>query len=204
MKNPLTETTAEDLFWTKAHADDLWVMDKLILSRKLQYNCGPIGQDVPTPGYYCVRPCVNMLGLGLGAKKYWIDIETHLLTLGHFWCEWFEGRHTSVDYKDGECVLVVEGHKQSNTFTQWDKWTKLDEKIELPSILEPFVNKYEYLNCEFIGDKLIEVHFRQNPDFEEGITEFIPVWKGQDTTAPAGYKYIHYPDMHGRIGAFVK
>lgn len=204
MENPLTEPTAEDRFWLSADADDLWIMDKLILSRKLKYNCGPVGQDVPKPGYYCVRPCVNMLGLGLGAKKYWIDEETHTLTIGHFWCEWFEGRHLSVDYHKGQCVLVVEGHKQSSTFTKWDRWIKLDEQIAMPKILQQFAFKYPNINCEFIGDNLIEVHLRSNPDFEDGITEFIPVWEGQDQEPPIGYRYIHYPDIHGRIGAFVK
>jgi len=74
------EDSAEDLVWKTADPDDLWVMDKLILSRKLGYNCGPVGLDVPTPGYYIVRPCVNMLGLGLGAQKVWLECETvHVL-----------------------------------------------------------------------------------------------------------------------------
>ena len=49
-----------------------------------------------------------------------------------------------------------------------------------------------------------EVHLRHNPDFEGGVTEFIPVWEGEDTTAPTGFKYREYPDVHGRIGAFVR
>ena len=53
-------------------------------------------------------------------------------------------------------------------------------------------------------DKLIEVHLRHNEDFSDNITEFIPVWKGQDTTPLEGYTYRDYPDVHGRIGAFIK
>jgi hypothetical protein len=34
--------------------------------------------------------------------------------------------------------------------------------------------------------------------------EFIPVWEGQDTTAPTGFTYKEYPDIHGRIGAFIR
>ena len=202
--NPLTEPTQEDLFWLSADPDHLWGMDKLILARKLGYVCGPVGQDVPTPGYYIVRPCVNMLGLGLEAKKYWIEDETHTLTIGHFWCEWFEGRHLSVDYTNGICTLAVEGFKSHNTLTKWDRWVKVDEHIALPTILEPFKHTYPNINCEFIDGKLIEVHFRANPDFDNGITEFIPVWQGQDQKPPTGYRYIQYPDMHGRIGAFIK
>ena len=90
--------TAEDLVWKTIDPDDIWVLDKLILSRKLRYKCGPVGLDVPYPGFYIVRPCVNMIGLGLGAQKIWLDSDTTHLPVGHFWCEWFEGRHLSIDY----------------------------------------------------------------------------------------------------------
>jgi hypothetical protein len=68
----------------------------------------------------------------------------------------------------------------------------------------PFLKKYEWVNCEYIGDKLIEIHFRNNSDFTENRQEFIPVWEGEETTPPEGYEYIDYPDVHGRIGAFIK
>ena len=68
--------TEEDKVWKTIDPEHIWVMDKLILSKKLGYNCGPVGIDVPTPGYYIVRPCVNALGLGLGAQKVWLEKET--------------------------------------------------------------------------------------------------------------------------------
>ena len=34
--------------------------------------------------------------------------------------------------------------------------------------------------------------------------EFIPVWEGEDITPPTGFTYREYPDVHGRIGAFVR
>ena len=58
--------------------------------------------------------------------------------------------------------------------------------------------------CEYIGGKLIEIHLRRNPDFDWGNTQFIPVWRGQDTTPPQGYRYIDYPEVHGRVGAWIK
>ena len=85
--------TEEDV-WKIIDPDDIWVMDKLILSRKLGYICGPVGTDVPKPGWYIIRPCVNMKGLGLGAEKKWLDGNTDHLPHGYFWCEWFEGRQT--------------------------------------------------------------------------------------------------------------
>jgi hypothetical protein len=128
--------------------------------------------------------------------------DTTQLPVGFFWCEWFEGRHVSVDYKDGVQVLAVEGTKPDNTFTQWTKWHRVDDEFPLPSILTQF--NEQYLNCEYIDGKLIEVHFRRNEDFDYATEEFIPVWEGENTTPPEGYSYIQYPDVHGRIGAFVK
>lgn len=199
----VNDDTAEDQAWKVTAADDLWVFDKLILAKKLNHNAGPVGLDVDKPGWYCVRPCVNMLGLGLGTQKVYIEKLTTHLPIGHFWCEWFEGNHYSIDYNYGKQTLAVQGKKSQSTFTRWDEWIKVDHHIPLPNILEKYKYK-EWINCEYIGDKLIEVHFRENEDFKNGISHFIPVWEGQDTTPPTGYKYIDYPDVHGRIGAFVQ
>ena len=100
--------------------------------------------------------------------------------------------------------MTVEGIKPDFTFTQWTIWKRVDDVIPLPDILQDMAQRYEWINCEFIGNKLIEVHLRHNEDFESGITHFIPVWEGQSTEPPRGYRYVDYPDVHGRIGAFVK
>ena len=201
--NEWIEDSEEDRVWQNCNPDELWVMDKLILARKLGYKSGPVGLDVSQPGWYCVRPCVNMMGLGLGTQKVYIEKSTMDLPVGHFWCEWFEGRHLSVDYNYGEQVLCVEGFKSKDTFTKWDRWTRVEDDIPLASELKQFAYK-EWLNVEYIGDKVIEVHFRYNEDFDYAGEEFIPVWEGQSKEPPDGYHYVDYPDVHGRIGAFVK
>ena len=196
-------TNDDEYFWQTATPDQLWVMDKLILSRKLGYICGPVGMDVPKPDWYCVRPCINAIGLGLGTQKVFLEKDTDHLPPGHFWCEWFDGRHLSVDYEYGLPKLCVEGFKEQTTFTRWDRWTKTDEFVHFPNVLDPYIHM-PYVNCEYIGGKLIEVHFRSNPDFVYDNVEFIPVWEGQNTDPPAGYRYIQCPDVHGRIGAYVR
>ena len=195
---------AEDQVWQNIDPDDIWVLDKLILSRKLGYNCGPVGLDVAYPGYYIVRPCVNMLGLGLGAQKVWIDKDTCNLPVGYFWCEWFDGFHNSVDYYNGKQMLCVQGNKPDNTFSKWKEWIRHTKQFIFPPIIGNLVHRHPWINCEFIGDKLIEVHLRRNEDFNGNINHFIPVWEGEDTIPPLGYTYKEYPDVHGRIGAFVK
>ena len=203
------EDTAEDLVWKSINPDHIWVLDKLILSKKLGYNCGPTGIDVPQPGWYIVRPCINAMGMGLGAQRIFIEKETMHLPLGYFWCEWFDGDHYSVDYlpEYGTKILTVKGTKESKEeLVKWCKWEKVNHKKEhkIPNLLFPIILNYYRINLEYIGNKLIEVHFRENEDFKNSISEFIPVWEGQETTPPDGYKFINYEDVGGRIGAFVK
>lgn len=202
------DDTEEDLVWKTIDPDDMWVMDKLILSKKMGYVCGPTGIDVPKPGYYIVRPCVNALGLGLGAEKVWLEQETMHLPYGYFWCEWFSGDHYSVDFLPnfGIKQMTIQGFKSEDTFTKWDKWIRVEERAEhtIPEILYPTILKYNVINVEYIGNKVIEVHLRGNEDFKDGIQEFIPVWEGDNKIPPKGYTYRYYPDVHGRIGAFIK
>ena len=195
--------TDDDQVWPNLERDDLWIYDKLILSRKLGYDCGPADIDVPKPGYYIVRPITNLVGLGLGAKKMWLEKETGYLPPGHFWCEWFDGQHLSVDYEYGKCKLSVVGHRTKDDLTKWDKWEKVNYYMDFPTILWKFTN-FPIINCEFIGGKLIEVHFRENPDFSYGNSEYIPVWEEQEINVPEGYTYIENKDVHGRKGAYIK
>lgn len=198
------QDSAEDQVWKVIDPNDIWVLDKLILSRKLGYTCGPVGLDVPEAGYYIVRPCVNMLGLGLGAKRVWIEKDTCHLPVGHFWCEWFTGRHLSIDYYNQSQMLCVEGKKSEDTFTRWNEWIRNDIKISFPQILNDISQRHPWINCEYIDGKLIEVHLRRNEDFDGNINHFIPVWEGESINPPEGYSYREYPDIHGRIGAYVK
>ena len=120
------------------------------------------------------------------------------------WCEWFQGRHLSVDYFYGTQELCVEGRKSADTFTHWDEWIRTDDLVVFPTILKPISYPYKWINCEFIGGNLIEVHLRHNEDFDGNISHFIPVWEGESISPPDGYIYRIYPDIHGRVGAFVK
>lgn len=199
--------------YDNCHPDDLWVYDKLILSRKLGYVCGPRGVLVPRPDYYIVRPITNIDGMGFGAEIMWID-DTRFwegkgspadfeddIPLGFFWCEIFEGRHLSVDYLNGEQILCVEGFRlEDNPLYKWSSWRKSDDIVPLPDILKDL--PYEKLNCEFIDGNLIEVHVRHNPNFEKGYDEIYPVWDGEDITPPPGMIYIKDPNFK-RQGFFV-
>ena len=163
--------------WEFIEPDDLWIYDKLILARKLGYHCGPAGTLPKSPGEYIVRPCVNFMMMGHGAK---VEKGSEFnVPLGYFWCERFYGRHLSYDFYKGEQVLAAEGFREDpNRLNRFSKWQKTEDELTLPDFLVTITNKYEWLNVECIGDKIIEVHLRYNDDFEgHSARTIIPVWK---------------------------
>ena len=182
--------------WVSLSPKDLWIYNKLQLSQVCGYTCGPAGLPVPSPGFYIVRPSMNFMGMGRYARKEYLTDSTEHLHPGEFWCEIFEGDHVSVDYHWGECALVVYGRKSAETYYQWDMWERRDEKIPLLNILDEFKDRYEWINIEMIGGKLIEVHFRANADFRFGNSIAIPVWDQVPDVIPDGYRYIEDEDFY--------
>lgn len=163
--------------WNQIHPKDIWAYNKLSLSRLLGYTCGPTGTTVPKTDFYIVRPCINFLGMGRFARKEWIEKDTEHFHPSEFWCEIFQGPHLSVDFREKKSELVVMGERNvEDPFYKWKRWEKIDVEVEFPPILNDLVGHYEWINCEMIGNKVIEVQFRQNPDFRYGNTVAIPVW----------------------------
>jgi hypothetical protein len=194
----------DDSEWNHIHPNDLWVYNKLILSRVLGYTCGPTGTTVPKPDFYIVRPCMNLLGMGRFARIELIHKYTERFHPSEFWCEIFEGDHISIDYHHKKQDLTVLGTREFESgLYKWSKWEKIDYEIKFPSILDSLVGDYEWINCEFIGNKLIEVHFRRNPDFRFGNSEAIPVWNDDEQVKYEGYQFIDDPD-YLRKGFWVK
>ncbi len=190
--------------WLNSPNDKLWVFDKLLLSKHLGYTCGPVGVDVPTPGTYIVRPCMNLLGMGIGASFVDLVDSTDHLPVGYFWCEIFTGRHISVDYYKTKQILAVEGSRNSDSpLWKFDKWIKLDDEIKFPDSFIDLFDVYDYINVEYIDGKLIELHFRTNPDFEYGNSIAIPVWNHEELNVPDGYTYVYKPD-YKRKGFYIK
>lgn len=170
--------------FNSVHSQDLWVYNKLQLSKRLNYLCGPAGTTVPRPAFYIVRPSINFLGMSRYARIEWIENSTDLYHPSEFWCEIFEGEHLSVDFKHKKSELVVKGIRDIDSpLYKWKKWEKINRKVEFPFILNDLIGNYEYINCEFIGNKLIEVQLRQNPDFRYGNSIAIPVWSTENMSS---------------------
>jgi len=159
--------------------DDLWCMDKLILAKKLGYTCGPAGMIPLVPGQYVVRPIWNLRSMSIGATIQYLDSDS--IPDGYFWCEIFTGRHLSFDYHWGKQTLAVEGFRTDPLrLDRFSQWTKIDEVFALPEILQTVADRYEWFNVEVIGDRIIEVHFRYNPNFvNHNATTIIPVWRDE-------------------------
>jgi len=190
--------------WYSIDPNDLWIYNKLQLSRVLGYSCGPSGVQVPKPDFYIIRPSINFLGMGRYARKEFINDSTEHLHPGEFWCELFLGEHLSVDFKNKLPELIVLGERENNNpLYKWKSWEKVTRNVKFPNILENLFGSYEYINCEFIGNKLIEVHFRRNPDFRYNNSISIPVWNDQDIKKIEGYKFIEDKD-YKRSGFYIK
>jgi len=189
--------------WLQLHKEDYWLFDKLILSRKLGYECGPAGMNVPRPATYCVRPVMNMFGMGVSARLEFIEKETNHLHPGEFWCEVFHGDHVSVDYLDRVPFLTVMGQRETGEpMYKWSKWTKVEHHIPFPTVLTSLHGYYPKVNCEFIGGNLIEVHLRHNPDFVYGNRVAIPVWDEDYAHDTEHYRFVESRDFK-RIGFLI-
>jgi hypothetical protein len=187
--------------WNHIHSDDLWVYNKLSLSRVLGYTCGPVGTTVPKPDFYIVRPMMNLLGMGRFARQEWIEKYTDMFHPGEFWCEIFEGEHLSVDFYQQKAELIVLGTRDvKEPYYKWQKWEKIDRKVNFPKILKNLKGEYDWINCEFIGESLIEVHFRRNPDFRYNNSVAIPIW---DDETVENMRFIQDSD-YLRKGFYVK
>ncbi len=189
--------------------------NKLWLSEKLGYNCGPASIAPEKSDWYIVRPIINLSGMGVGASKVWIDKNDHSkVSPGYFWCQWFEGNQYSVTYGwrgYWHPETCWKGIKKDTNLSRFEKWVKTDFYPQLNSDYNE-LHPVGKINIEFIEDKPIEVHLRTSPD--PNYKELIPVWKGNeeviDIYKKLGYNYIiSFDNAEGflyipRIGFLVK
>jgi hypothetical protein len=191
------EFVSDSDVWEHIDPDDLWIYDRLILSRKLKYNCGPAGVAPKERKTYIVKPCVNFRMMGHGASLKVLSPTTfEIVPDGYFWCEKFEGRHLSFDYYNGEQILSVEGFKDDpSRLDRFSRWKKVSDTFKLPDFIQAVADKYKWMNVETIGGNIIEIHLRYNDDFRNHKgKEIVPIWKDEFYDSPCG----------DRIGFIVK
>lgn len=205
--------------WVAYPHMSLW-FNKLYLAQRLEYMCGPGGVAPTVSDYYCVRPIYNVGGMGVGARKQWIDAgDTTGVEPGYFWCEWFDGDQYSVTYEitDHEVFNQIScflAERDTDNLYRFKRWTKSSKQFPiLPLFRSAFTHSgLSVVNIEMIGDKVIETHFRDSPDPD--YDELIPIWSDAtymvDIYTKIGYNFIEaIDDSNGylktyRIGFMIK
>ena len=186
--------------------DWLWVYDKLIIARRQGVQAAPAGIPVPESAEYIVRPITNIRMMGRGARRVWIQVgDDELVPDGYFWSEVLDGPHVSVDYHWGEQALAVQGFRNDpERLDRFSRWCKVDVDMPLPDILHGLEDHAEWINVEYIGDRVIEVHLRLNDDFaNHDADEIWPVWPETLRTQPDNMQW--YDSAAGeRLGFWVK
>lgn len=173
--------------WAYMDIEHAWLYDKLILSKRLGHSCGPAGVPPLHSGKYIVRPISNYRGMSRGSSIMHLNAGEDVIPDGYFWCEIFTGRHLSFDYRYGTQYLSVEGFKNSDRTDRFVSWKKTNDVFGLPEMLSVIAAKYEWMNIEVIGDKIIEVHLRYNPNFtNHDANEITVVWKENFLADEAG------------------
>jgi len=193
--SPVTDADA----WKAYPQHHNWY-NKLWLSETLGYLCGPADICIPKPGNYIVRPVINLLGMGLGAGIQHLNAGPASIPAGYFWCELFTGDHYTVDYARTDTgwqqTRAMQGFRNSNSLTEFSRWVKnYHLEFELPALFDD-LDGVENINVEFVGNKLIEVHLRPNPDPD--CSELVPVWQHNPIRSPTDCHYwIPAPDSAG-------
>ena len=205
----------DDDAWKRYPQHRLW-FNKLWLSDRLGYECGPSGLAPETTKYYVVRPIYNLSGMGIGAEYVYIEAgDASKVPPGYFWQELFRGEHYSATFvyeKGWRTKTCYQGFRDTNDLWRFCRWRRSSKKLMLPGMFEE-LRDVERINVEFKGNKIIEVHLRDTPD--PHYDEFVPVW--EDTTQEMLDKYIemgytyknNYDDADGflgtpRLGFFVR
>jgi hypothetical protein len=194
--------------------------NKLYLSARLEYDCGPGGVPPSKSGFYCVRPIYNLGGMGVGARKQWIEAgDISGVEPGYFWCEWFDGDQYSVSYNAADLfsydqISCYKAERDVDQLFRFKRWIRCDHTFTIPFTLdrELMMSGVEVINIELIGEKVIELHFRDTPDPD--YDELIPVWSDEqqvvDIYRKLGYTFIEAPDNSNghlatqRLGFMVK
>jgi hypothetical protein len=182
-----------------------WAFNKLEVALRQGLHAGPAGTAPEYSGRYIHRPTYNPFGMGIGAKKFYYDVEneeenfvSHMeIPSGHFWCEWLPGPHLSIDYRkwtDGRWRVhsVWEGeHRDEENLVKFSKWKRLPTSVApnplLWGNLLPWVKAgsvgVDAFNIETRSEKIIEIHLRLGNDtfdmYPVG-TELFPVWEDEE------------------------
>jgi hypothetical protein len=190
--------------------------NKLWLSERLGYNCGPASIAPSQSDFYIVRPIMNLSGMGVGASKLYIEKNDHTkVPPGYFWCEWFTGDQYSISYEfqrdDWKPLSSYKAYRNEEKLYRFEVWQRSDWYAKLPIWFDQ-LGEVGIINVEFVDGKIIEVHLRDTPDPDYNV--LIPIWSDEkekiDILLKMNYSFIEDPDNaegfldNPRLGFMVK
>lgn len=191
-----------------------WVFNKLEVALLQNLHAGPAGTSPVIAGDYITRPIYNIFGMGISAKKFSFNtsmtdaMNNHdILEPGHFWCEWLDGPHYSIDYRRFDdhkwrCTSHMVGeHYDDTNLTKFKQWTKLDPRdapqyYDLP--LHPQHWSIKGVNVEMRQGKILEIHLRLGNDPFDHLpigTHIVPIWEDMEPLEGVEYMPNLYDDM---------
>lgn len=190
--------TSDSEAWDLYPQHRAW-FNKLEVGLRLGHRCGPCGTAPAESGWYVIRPIYNLAGMGVGARKEFVQAgDDRCVEPGFFWCEWFDGPQHSATYRwDVAAAQWVpmstwEGIRTDDVLSRFLMWRRSEERFVLPAMFDELAD-CDLINVEFVGGRIIEVHLRPSPDPEEGV-EVIPVWADDEDTA---VDVVSFDDANG-------
>jgi hypothetical protein len=191
------------------------LFNKLEIALSQGLHAAPAAVNPLYEGYYISRPIYNFYGMGIGAKKFWYSedmynkmLNNDIVPPGHFWCEWIQGDHISVDFhrnpKSGIFYTrsTWQGkHYSSDNLTRFSSWTRLENKLHPYDIklnLPWNDEKVTAINLEIKGSYIIEAHLRLGNDVWDDLpigTEVIPIWQDMEPDDDSEFRGNLHSDM---------
>jgi|TARA_B100000073_G_scaffold45158_1_gene33475 hypothetical protein len=196
-----------ELYRKLPHLHNWW--NKLYVAETFGHLCGPGGTEIPETREYVIRPIYNLAGMGICTTIKTLEKgDITSVPPGYFWCEYFEGNHYSATYEkvdkgfyhEWKVLHNWQGWNKKENVVKFRRWLKLDWAPELPKELQEL--DVPFINVEYKGDKVIELHFRPsgNPDgtYEDKWNEYIPVWEDtpksfKNELYNQGFRFIKNP-----------
>lgn len=195
--------------------------DKYWVAKMQGLRCGDHLTPVSKTDFYCIRPVINLQGMSRDTHFQFLE-KGDIIHEGLFWCEYLKGPQYSIDYKKNnrgkrEVCLAVKAHIDEKTKLQtpykFQSWEKLPQTcyhmFPFPEILqEEKLKDVETVNVEYIGNTIIEVHLRGNPDFNgHDFTMLKVVWETDKIECEDGWTFLEDEDHSGiekRLGFYCK
>jgi len=187
-------TVEEDYQAWDAFPENRWAFNKLEVALAMGYEAGPTGVPIRKAGEYIIRPTYNLYGMGIGAKKVYLDPDKDtddMIALAHvppgyFWCEYLYGEHISIDFKRiadhwVPFCATVGVHRSEDDLVMFDSWERVmvPPSLKVPYFIHEHIVRPEYLNLELKGSNIFEIHLRSGNDhfwdYPIG-TIMYPVW----------------------------